>query len=170
VARGLAPDTLLDTYTAERRPVAETVLRNTRAQVAPMRPSPQVDALREVLGEVLAIPEAMRHFGALANGTGIDYAPDAVDPPVGRFAADLDPALLADGRCVLLVPDGRPDLLALAAGYPDRLRIVPATHGPRLVRPDGYIAWTGAGDLAPVLARWLGPTPPRRQESHFQDA
>nr|WP_243727190.1 FAD-dependent monooxygenase [Actinocrispum wychmicini] len=55
VARGLAPETLLDTYTAERHPIGEWVLRNTRAQVALMRPGPEVEALRDVLAEVLAI-------------------------------------------------------------------------------------------------------------------
>ncbi|HET6290098.1 MAG TPA: FAD-dependent monooxygenase, partial [Amycolatopsis sp.] len=48
VVRGLAPESLLDTYTAERHPVGERVLRNTRAQVALLRPGPQVAALREV--------------------------------------------------------------------------------------------------------------------------
>ncbi|MFC4008635.1 FAD-dependent monooxygenase [Nonomuraea purpurea] len=85
VARGLAPESLLDTYTGERHPAAARVLRNTRAQVALMRPGPQVDALREVLSEVLELPEARDHFGGMMDGTDIAYAPGA-DARVGRFA------------------------------------------------------------------------------------
>jgi 2-polyprenyl-6-methoxyphenol hydroxylase-like FAD-dependent oxidoreductase len=74
VALGLAGPELLDTYTAERQPVAERVLRFTRAQVALMRPGAQTDALRDVLGEVIALPPARRLFIDAANGTDISYA------------------------------------------------------------------------------------------------
>jgi 2-polyprenyl-6-methoxyphenol hydroxylase-like FAD-dependent oxidoreductase len=47
VIRGEMPESLLDTYTAERRPVAEAVLANTLAQVAIMRPDPQSGAMRD---------------------------------------------------------------------------------------------------------------------------
>ncbi|WP_163567957.1 FAD-dependent monooxygenase [Fodinicola feengrottensis] len=85
VVRGMASDALLDTYTTERHRVGEWVLRNTRAQVALMRPGPQVDALRDVLSEVFPTPGVKRHFIALANGTEIDYSPSD-DSLVGRFA------------------------------------------------------------------------------------
>ncbi|MEU5861295.1 FAD-dependent monooxygenase [Nonomuraea sp. NPDC047529] len=89
VARGAAPESLLDTYTAERHPVAARVLRNTRAQVAAMRPGAQVDALREVLSEVMALPDAERHFTGMVEGTDVDYAPTAPDPRTGRFTPPL---------------------------------------------------------------------------------
>lgn len=50
---GTAPDSLLDTYTTSRRPVAELALANTRAQVAIMRPDPQTTALRNLFAELL---------------------------------------------------------------------------------------------------------------------
>jgi 2-polyprenyl-6-methoxyphenol hydroxylase-like FAD-dependent oxidoreductase len=148
VARGLAGDELLDTYHAERHPIGAWVLRNTRAQVAMMRPGPQVDALREVVSEVLAIPDAHRYFIAMANGFDIDYAGTG-DPYVGRFMPEARP--LTDGRGLLVGVS--------ADGYEDRLRRVDGEVS-MLVRPDGYVAWAspGGGDhgLAEALQRWFG--------------
>ncbi|MFC3456104.1 FAD-dependent monooxygenase [Amycolatopsis speibonae] len=127
VARGEAPESLLDTYDAERRPVGERVLRNSRAQVALMRPGPQVAALREVLEETLGIPAAKRHFIAMGNGSDIDYAPDSVHPLVGRFAPV--PLVSEDGRA-LLVADAGSTFLA---------------------RPDGYVAWAASDGEAAGL-------------------
>ncbi len=56
VVRGEMPESLLDTYTAERRPVAEAVLANTLAQMAIMRPDPQSGAMRDLV----ARPHAVR--------------------------------------------------------------------------------------------------------------
>ncbi|MFD5095322.1 FAD-dependent monooxygenase [Amycolatopsis thailandensis] len=144
VARDRSPESLLDTYTAERHPVGTRILRNTRAQVALMRPGPQSEALREVLRETLEIPEAMRHFVALGNGTDIDYAPDSTHPLVGRFAPL--PLVAEDGRAVLVT--GSCDVRAAANGH--RVRLVEAGSGPSLlVRPDGYVAWASTdGDPA----------------------
>ena len=144
VVRGAAPESLLDTYTAERHPVGERVLRNTRAQVALMRPGPQVDALREVLGETLALPDVKARFIDMANGLDIDYAPG--DSPVGRFTPV--PVDLADGRAVLVGAE-------LPPGYEDRVRAVDGDTA-LLVRPDGYVAWAGSEGLAEALSTWFG--------------
>ncbi|MGA8115619.1 MAG: FAD-dependent monooxygenase [Actinocatenispora sp.] len=157
VARGLAPESLLDTYTAERHPVGARVLRNTRAQVALMRPGAQVDALREVLAEVLGRTGARDQLIDMANNTDIDYAPDAGHPAVGRFA----PVPLPDGSAVLLDPFDSAAIRSAAHGHVDRVRLLPA-DGPTamLVRPDGYIAWASDHDdpdgLAAALSTWLG--------------
>ncbi|GAA4526806.1 FAD-dependent monooxygenase [Amycolatopsis samaneae] len=158
VVRGLAPESLLDTYHAERHPVGARVLRNTRAQVALMRPGPQTDALREVLGETLAIPVVLDRFIAMANGTDIDYAPEAPSP-VGRFAPG--PVIPAPAGEAVLLADA-PEIRAVARGYEDRVRVAGAHPGLAglLVRPDGYVAWAAAGvttdGLADALSAWFG--------------
>ncbi|MER6508495.1 FAD-dependent monooxygenase [Nonomuraea sp. NPDC001636] len=185
VARGAAPESLLDTYTGERHPVAARVLRNTRAQVAAMRPGAQVDALREVLAEVMALPDAERHFTRMVEGTDVDYAPAAPDPRVGRFTPSLTATpppdaraataeqaeqaarpvaeLLRDGRGLLLDLSGGADVPADAlAGHRDRVRPAVADTpqaggGALLVRPDGYVAWAGGSGLAEALTAWFGP-------------
>jgi 2-polyprenyl-6-methoxyphenol hydroxylase-like FAD-dependent oxidoreductase len=173
VARGLAPASLLDTYTAEQHPVGARVLRNTRAQVALMRPDAQIPALREVFGEALAIPAARQHFIAMVNGADVDHAPDAAHPAIGRFLPTLElvgtdplPVLLHDGRPLLLDLVDSPEIRAAAAGHADRVRVVTA-HCPArddlaalLVRPDGYVAWAtthaDATGLPQALATWFG--------------
>jgi 2-polyprenyl-6-methoxyphenol hydroxylase-like FAD-dependent oxidoreductase len=173
VVRGLAPESLLDTYTAERHPVGERVLRNTRAQVALMRPNAQVAALREVLGEVLTVPESKGHFIAMVNGLDIDYASGAAHPMAGRFVPPLEltgadhlPVLLRDGKAVLLELVDSTQIRGAANGHADRVRVVSArcpSHGELaalLIRPDGYVAWATSGDdptgLPEALTDWFG--------------
>ncbi|MGN9839990.1 FAD-dependent monooxygenase [Nonomuraea sp. H19] len=171
VARGRAPEGLLDTYTAERHPVAARVLRNTRAQVALMRPGAQVDALREVLSEVLELPEAWRHFAGMADGTDVDYAPGSAVSLVGRFAPPLEPhepggtapalaELLRDGRGLLVGPAAPDD--AAVAGHRDRVRLARSAAlvtsratAPAAAPAAGTAAAPGdaAGDVRLVLVR-----------------
>ncbi|MCO6009297.1 FAD-dependent monooxygenase [Actinoallomurus purpureus] len=177
VVRGRAPERLLDTYTAERHPVAARVLRNTRAQTALMRPGPQVDALREVISEVLEIPDVKQRFIDMANGLDVDYAPQSTYPLVGRFMPALETdvrnetsAALCQGRGVLLDLKGSTWVHAAADGFADRVQVVSPRGGAPgfaavLIRPDGYVAWAspdnGSADpagLADALADWFGPT------------
>ncbi|SHM83876.1 FAD-dependent monooxygenase [Streptomyces yunnanensis] len=180
VCRGQVPEELLDTYHAERHPVAAEVLENTRAQVALMRPGPQVDALRALFTRLMAMDEVNKHLSDVIYGTGIRYpaGPDG-HPLTGTFARDL-PVTTADGttRLAELLRPGRPLLLGLegpdadgalkaAAGWTDRVEIVPAaTQAPSaaalLVRPDGYLAWASDGPVAEdalraALTAWCGP-------------
>jgi 2-polyprenyl-6-methoxyphenol hydroxylase-like FAD-dependent oxidoreductase len=179
VVRGLAPEPLLDTYTAERHPIGAWVLRNSRAQVALMRPGPQVEALREVFAEVLEIPAVMRHFVAMANSTEIDYSPGSAHPLVGRFMPDLDPEVrelvavpLRQGRAVLLDLADSARIRSVAAGHSDRVQIITTPSTARselaglLIRPDGYVAWARATadpeGLADALTSWFGVQQSRR--------
>src|SRR6202044_1071161 len=65
LVRSRAPEERLDTYTAERHPVAARVLANTRAQVALMRPDDLTTALREIVAQILSLDEANRFFGEM---------------------------------------------------------------------------------------------------------
>ncbi len=183
VVAGTSPETLLDTYEAERHPVGARVLQLTRAIVAMMSPDPREQALREIVGELVAFDEPRRHLAATLSGLAIRYDAEDAGPLVGRRMPDVD-LETADGRTrvLALLRDARPLLLTLGgrgdvehAEWRDRVRFVDARiDGPLelpilgetpppsavLIRPDGYVAW--AGDLADAglpraIATWFGP-------------
>ncbi|MEU8631369.1 FAD-dependent monooxygenase [Amycolatopsis sp. NPDC048633] len=159
VLRGDKPEAFLDTYTRERHPAGEAVLRNTRAQSALLAPGPHVDALREIVGEVLDLPEANRYFADLLSGVRERYDfPYPAPAPVGEHCPDLE---LVDGagRTTRLHEHTRTGRgLLLTAGHrPDpRIDVVAvANTGPLLLRPDGVIAWAGEGPLDVALDTWF---------------
>lgn len=172
-----APERLLDSYHRERHPVAARVLRETRAQLALMDPDPRTDPLRELIGELLALPAVNQHLSGLVSGTDVTYgAADGAHPWTGRTA----PALAlktADGhaRVADLLHDGRGVLLDLAGTFPFerytrllRARPVDPVRAETvdapgvealLIRPDGHVAWAGAGrdlGLPRALETWFG--------------
>lgn len=163
--RGRAPDTLLDTYQAERRPVAEDVLDNTRAQTELLSPGPGPRAVRGLVAELMDFDEVNRHLMEKITATGVRY--DLGDGPdlLGRRMPDVGLARgrlydrLHGGRGLLLDRTGR----LTADGWTDRVdRLadpaaaldVPCV----LLRPDGHVAWIGDDqqDLNDHLARWFG--------------
>ncbi|WP_223190798.1 FAD-dependent monooxygenase [Nonomuraea terrae] len=152
--RGWAPPGLLDTYEAERRPAAERVAVHTQAQLALAAPGPEVTALREVFGELLADAPARHRIAALLAGSDVTYAmPAPPHPLVGRFLPELPAGPAAQARPVLLAPAA--EGVRVRHG---RVDVVPA-DGPDavLVRPDGYVAWAGTPDetLERALATWF---------------
>ncbi|MDT0451298.1 FAD-dependent monooxygenase [Streptomyces hesseae] len=161
VVQGRMPERLLDTYHSERHPVGAGVLANTRAQGVLMMPDDDVRALRGILGDVLAMPEANRRIAGMISGIDIRYdMPDAPGHPL--LGARL-PVRLAAGRGALLGPDG-----GTARGWAGRVDAGPAPEGvdgaeAALVRPDGHVCWAGpaGGDggesLRAALTRWFGP-------------
>ncbi|MFJ9775920.1 FAD-dependent monooxygenase [Kitasatospora sp. NPDC101157] len=170
--RGEAPEGLLDSYHRERHPVAVRVLRETRAQLALMNPDERTDPLRELVAELLAIPQVNRHLAGLVAGTDTCYADQGQDHPwVGRPAPRLE-LKAEDGREVRiaeLLNPGRAVLLALAAPpavpLPRGVDLVTATAATPpdaqalLIRPDGHVAWAGAADdpaLTRALETWCG--------------
>ena len=182
VVKRTAPETLLDTYHAERHPVAARVLRNTMAQVALMRVDDRVEALRDTVSELLSMDEPRKRFAAMMSGLDIRYDLGDGHPLLGRRMPDLD-LVTADGqlRVFSLLHDARPVLLNFGdpgafdiAPWADRVRLVDANYagtwelpvlGPVtapnavLIRPDGYVAWVGDGaqrGLTDALARWFG--------------
>jgi 3-(3-hydroxy-phenyl)propionate hydroxylase len=57
VVDGTSPEELLDTYHAERHPVAARVLRTTMASVALRRPDDRIEALRDTVAELVSMDE-----------------------------------------------------------------------------------------------------------------
>jgi len=88
VIRGEMPESLLDTYTAERRPVAEAVLANTLAQVAIMRPDPQSGAMRDVVAKLLDLDDVNRFIGEMTSGLSTRYDLGSELDDVGRLIGD----------------------------------------------------------------------------------
>jgi 3-(3-hydroxy-phenyl)propionate hydroxylase len=174
VISGTSPDSLLDSYHAERHPVAARVLQNTMAQAALTRVDARTDALREITSELLSMAEPHTRIAAMMSGLDIRYDfgphgdPGTAHPLLGRRLPDLD-LVTADGpvRVFTLLHDARPVLLNL--GEPGRLDLTPwadrvrladaAAGGPWelpalgpvpapsavLIRPDGHVAWVGEG-------------------------
>src|SRR6202041_656459 len=68
VLRGRVGPELLATYEAERRPAAERVIMHSRAQLALVRPGPEVTALRELFSELLSDPKVVRRLSDLISG------------------------------------------------------------------------------------------------------
>ena len=74
VVKQTSPDSLLDTYHAERHPVAARVLRNTMAQMALLhRPDDRTKALRDTISEFLSMDEPRKRFAAMMSGLDIHY-------------------------------------------------------------------------------------------------
>ena len=182
VVKGTSPETLLDSYHAERHPVAARILQNTLAQVALLRADDRTNALRDTMGELLALDEPRRRLGAMMVGLDIHYDLGAGHPLLGRRMPDLGIeteagaqrvySLLHDARALLLIFGAT--RMADIARFDDRVRRIDATYAgkwvlpvigevaaPRavLVRPDGYSAWVGdesCSGLADAIAKWCG--------------
>ncbi|MFF7993230.1 FAD-dependent monooxygenase [Kitasatospora xanthocidica] len=151
VVAGWAPEGLLDTYDAERRPLGAWVLDWTRAQTGVLRGDAKSAALREVLADLLATRDGATHAVKKISGVTQRLDLPGDHPLTGRAAPDLplqDGSRLADhghdGGFLLLdrTPDGA--FARLAAPWAGRVRAVtdgPAAPAGVLVRPDGVVAW-----------------------------
>ena len=124
VIKQTSPESLLDTYHAERHPVAARVLRNTMAQVALSRPDDRIKAVGDVVSELLGMDEPRRRFAAEMSGLGVHYDLGEGHPLLGRRIPDLDLAT-AHGplRIFTLLHEARPVLLDL--GEPGDFDIAP---------------------------------------------
>jgi len=168
VVRGTMPESLVDTYEAERRPVAEAVLANTLAQVAIMRPDPQSGAMRDIMTRVLDCDDANRFIGGMMSGLAVRYDLGPAAGDLGRLIADRAVGeetlygLMQDGAGVLLDASAGQDASALVASTGAHIRCVAIEAGPSLlIRPDACVAWVGEGGgtegLADALGRWFIP-------------
>ena len=114
VVHGTSPESLLETYHAERHPVGARVLRNTMALTALERGDDRIEALREMMSELLQMDEPRKQYVAMMSGLDIHYDFGEGHPLLGRRMPDLD-LVTADGprRVFTLLHEARPVLLNL---------------------------------------------------------
>ncbi|MEV4437089.1 rifampin monooxygenase [Streptomyces sp. NPDC049585] len=162
---GWAPEGLLDSYHAERHPVAADVLDNTRAQMALMSTEPGAQAVRRLVAELMDFEEVNRHLIEKITAVGVHYDFGEGHALLGRRLRDVR---LKRGRLYELMRGGRGLLLdqtgrLSVAGWADRVDHVvdvseeldaPAV----LLRPDGHVAWAGEHqqELLDRLPQWFG--------------
>jgi 2-polyprenyl-6-methoxyphenol hydroxylase-like FAD-dependent oxidoreductase len=182
VVEGTSPESLLDTYEAERHPVAARALEHTVAQSALQRRDERNQALVDIVSELASMDEPRKRLAGTISGLDIHYDLGEGHPLLGRRMPDLD-LETADGplRVFELLHDARPALLNLAeAGgfdispWADRVQLIDAEYAGAwelpvlgsvsapaavLIRPDGYVAWVGEGNqlgLTYALTTWFG--------------
>jgi 3-(3-hydroxy-phenyl)propionate hydroxylase len=186
VVNGTSPESLLDTYQAERHPIGARVLKSTMAQTALNRGDERTSALRETMSELLGMDEPRKRYAAMMSGLDIQYDIGDGHPLLGRRMPDLD-LVTANGplRVFTLLHDARPVLLNLSepggfdiTPWADRVQLIDAKYdgvwelpvlgavtAPTavLIRPDGHVAWVGDRihlGLPDALTTWFGPPAP----------
>jgi 2-polyprenyl-6-methoxyphenol hydroxylase-like FAD-dependent oxidoreductase len=184
VVRETSPESLLDTYQAERHPIAARVLKMTMAQTALARGDDRTNALRETLSDLLQMEEPRKRYAATMSGLDIRYDLGAGHPLLGRRMPDLDLdteggprrvfTLMHAARPVLLNVGARGALDQASSPWGERVERVDARYAGAwelpvlgavaapaavLIRPDGYVAWVGDGTergLRDTLGTWFG--------------
>ncbi|MFE0254003.1 rifampin monooxygenase [Streptomyces sp. NPDC059010] len=162
---GWAPEGLLDSYHAERHPVAGDVLDDTRAMMHLMSTEPGPRAVHRLLSELMDFDEVNRYLIEKITAIGVRYDFGEGHELLGRRLRDVK---LKRGRLYALTHGGRGLLLdqtgrLSVAGWADRVDHVadvsdeldvPAV----LLRPDGHVAWAGEDQrgLLGQLPRWFG--------------
>jgi hypothetical protein len=183
VVNGTSPESILDTYRAERHPVAARALRHTMALGALQGRGERIQALVDVVSELASMDEPRKRLAGIISGLDIHYDLGEGHPLLGRRMPDLDLAT-ADGplRVFELLHDARPVLLNLGepgrfdiGPWAERVQLIDASYEGEwelpvlgavpaptavLIRPDGYVAWVGdltRLGLADALNTWFGP-------------
>lgn len=183
VVKRVSPESLLDSYQAERHPVAAGVLRTTMTSVALQRPDERTKALRETLAGLMKLDEVRRQVAVEKAGLDIHYDLGEGHPLLGRRMPDVEVVTAAGSlRVFTLLHDARAVLLNLGerngfdiAPWADRVQAVDGRYDGRwelpalgevavpaavLIRPDGYVAWVGEmtdQGLVDALSNWFGP-------------
>ena len=184
VVKGTSPQSLLDTYQAERHPIGARVLKLTMTQTGLNRGDERTQAVRETVADLLKLEEPRKRYAGMLAGLDIHYDLGPGHPLLGRRMPDLD-LLTATGptRVFTLLHQAQPVLLNLGtpaaldavstpwAGRVQRLDarvegpwalpVLGSVAAPSavLIRPDGHVAWVGTGNdagLSEALARWFG--------------
>src|SRR4030088_306248 len=182
VGSGTSPVSLLDTYHAERYPVAARALQNTMAQKAVGANDERTVALRAILAEVLTMDQPRKHIAAMIAGLDVTYDLGEGHPLLGRRMPDLDLVTVGGPlRVFELLHSAKPALLNFGqaggldvAPWADRVQLIDASYAgiwelpvvgevaapsAVLIRPDGHVAWVGEGTdagLRHALTTWFG--------------
>ncbi|MFF3494757.1 FAD-dependent oxidoreductase [Streptomyces sp. NPDC002795] len=183
VINGHADDALLDTYEAERRPVAEELMRSVEAQCAvQFNFTPEGVAFKRMFQEhLLPLPDVNRRIALELNGLTQPYPSlPGSHPLTGQRAPDLELVtpdgirrigeLLREQRFLLIdcTGNGTYEDLDTDAMPVRALSGVPVVTTPELrrvksllVRPDAYVAWADEDSPDPEAAaeqikHWIG--------------
>ncbi|MER5208668.1 FAD-dependent monooxygenase [Streptomyces sp. NPDC002825] len=154
---GTAPEGLLDTYHDERHAVGRRVLSNITAQALLLLGGAEVNPVRALLGELLALEDVRELLAGMISGLDIRYAVgEGEHPLLGARLPHLD----------LMTDQGRTTTTALLrTGRGVRLDLSDARPGGvlegtdcLLVRPDGHVVRAGSGEAgaSDALRRWFG--------------
>ena len=158
---GGADDAVLDTYHTERHPIGARVLRQSGLMARGVTLHPRVArGLRNLVApRLLRLPAVRDALAGSFSGIGLRYG----HGPVGARAVGIPltegrlTALLRTPGFVLVREHGSAPVEAAGLRQAERADAGPAV----LVRPDGYVAWTGAsadvGGWQAGLARWCAP-------------
>ncbi|MFJ5999397.1 FAD-dependent monooxygenase [Streptomyces sp. NPDC092370] len=169
---GAAGAGLLDTYDPERRPVAQRVIDNTQAQLALMRPGPELDALRTLFSDLMAADrEGGQHLGNMISAQDTVLSDHTAGPgPTGTFLRNVAlTTATGETDVITLLQEGKPLLLLFGekdSGHRDEARawggtlkvvraraVADVPYEAVVVRPDGYLAWaSGGGGLGEALS------------------
>jgi 2-polyprenyl-6-methoxyphenol hydroxylase-like FAD-dependent oxidoreductase len=170
VVKGISPESLLDTYQAERHPIAARVLKNTLAQTALSRGDERTKALHERMSELLSMDEPRKRYAAMMSGLDIRYDLGTGHPLRGRRMPDLD--LVTESgpeRVFTLLQDVRPVLLNLGergaldiAPWADRVKRFDARYAAAKSPEGDDAAKSPEGDAGvwelPVIGAVAAPT------------